>query len=173
MKRLLTIAALLVCISANAQKYKPLAPVEVHDTYSTKIYLDRNVAILGDVYYSAYHLIGARRMTVDLCVPANCDLAIAEKWPSNIVVGNTAKISVGGVDYYLEVTYLGNDNHGEKLLYIDLKEDHVRHIAVSGLQSITFLDWGELLYEITFSPIEQELWRRTAEEVGKAAYIIM
>lgn len=174
MKRLLTIAALLVCISASAQNYKPLEPVDVNTTHSTTIHIKRNTSLLGNVYYWACHYIGARSMTADLAVPANCDLAISEKWPSNIAVGNTAKLSVGGVDYYLEVAYLGTENNwGEKALYIDLKEDHVRHIAVSGLQSITFLDWGEFLHEITFSPIEQELWRRTAEEVGKAALIII
>lgn len=177
MKRLLTLAALLLCMSATAQTYKsknyvPLEPVDVPDIYSTTIHVKRNTRLSGDVYYWAAHYLGARSMSVDLSVPANCDIAISEEWPSNIAVRNTAKLSVGGVAYFLEVSYLESDNNKERMLFIDLLEDHVRHISISGLQSITFLDWGEVLYEVTYNPVEQELWRRTAEEVGKAAYII-
>lgn len=179
MRRLLTIAALLMCISASAQtykspNYKPLEPVDVPVTYSTAIHVKRNTYMSGESYYWACHYLGARSMTVDLAVPANCDISISQKWPSNIAVRNTAKLSIGGSEYFLNVSFIGNENDlGEQSLYIDLQEDHVRHIAVSGLQSISFMDWGEVLYEITYNPVEQELWRRTAEEVGKAAYIIM
>ena len=179
MKRLLTIAALLVCLSANAQtykspSYKPLEPVDVPVTSATAIEIYDFPGYDGTKMYFADHDHSSKSMMVDLSVPANCNLSFWEKGLENIAVGNTAKLSIGGVQYYLKVSFISDEKVSDETQYIiDLKEDHVRHIAVSGLQSITFMDWGEVLYEITYNPVEQELWRRTAEEVGKAAYIIM
>ena len=105
-------------------------------------------------------------MTADLDVPANCSMIMP--LVSNITEGMLAKLSVGGIDYYLTVDYISDDR-----FFIDLMQDHIRHIAVSGLQSITFLDYGSVVNVIEFHISEQELWRRTAEQLGKAAFIIL
>lgn len=171
MRNLLTIAAcLLCCISAHAQTYKPLEPVEVPDTYSTIVNVERNEMLSGEKYYSASHLLGIRRMTADLDVPANCDLAL--DIDADIKVGMTAVLSVGGENYYLSVSFVSARSNEKNSIHIDLLEDHLKHIAVSGLQSITFRNNGDVVHDKQFNAIEQELWRRTAEELGRAAYII-
>lgn len=171
MKRLFTIAACLMClVSAQAQNYKPLDPVEVPDTYSTRITVEKKEMLSGDKYYMSSHLLGQRRMTADLAVPANCDLSLIVD--AEIKEGMTAIISVGGIHYYLSVSFVYKASFGGIDAYAGLHQDHLKHIAVSGLQSITFRDNNGLVHEEQFNAIEQELWRRTAEELGKAAYII-
>lgn len=171
MRNLLTIAACLMCwMSAQAQTYKPLEPVEVPDTYSTTIRVSQNELLSGEKYYSASHFLGQRRMTADLDVPADCDLAL--DIDADMKVGMTAVLSVGGKNYYLSVSYVAESSYGGQNVYVNLHQDHLKHIAVSGLQSITFRKNGDIVHEEQFNAIEQELWRRTAEELGKAAYII-
>ena len=166
MKRLLTIVACLMCwMSAHAQNYEPLEPVEVPDTYSTRITVEKKEMLSGKKYYMASHLLGERYMTADLAVPAKCDIAF--KVEANIKEGMTAVLSVGGTNYYLRVSFAMGGN-----IYVDILQDQLKHIAVSGLQSITFRDNNGLVHEKQFNAIEQELWRRTAEELGKAAHII-
>lgn len=167
MKRALVFAAfILFCTSLSAQPYKPLKPVEIEENYVTKVKVTRCTSLSGEVYYMASHYMVQRYMTADLDVPANCSMIMP--LVSNITEGMLAKLSVGGIDYYLTVDYISDDR-----FFIDLMQDHIRHIAVSGLQSITFLDYGSVVNVIEFHISEQELWRRTAEQLGKAAFIIL
>lgn len=167
MKRLFFIMSLaLLGVSATAQNYIPLGKVSVPETHTTKVHVNKCSYMNGETYYKASHHMGRKYMTADLQVPANCDMAIPLL--PNITQGMTAKLSVGGVDYYLTISFVIDES-----FYIDLLEDHIRHIAVSGLQSITFMNSGTIVQELNFPLHEQEIWRRTAEELGKAAYIII
>lgn len=165
-KALVFTAFFLFCVSLSAQPYKPLEPVEIEENYVTQVRVKRCTYMSGEVYYKASHYMVQRYMTADLDVPANCSMTIP--LPPNITEGILAKLSVGGIDYYLDITYIADER-----LWIDLQEDHIRHIAVSGLQSITFLDYGSVVNVIEYHISEQELWRRTAEQLGKAAFIIL
>ena len=154
-----------MCCTSHAQKYKPLETVEVPSNYYTEIRINQMSYMTGETYYMVSHRLGTRYMTADFAVPANCSMTM--QLLPGITQGMDAVLSVGGVNYYLSVTFVIDET-----FYIDLMEDHIRHIAVSGLQSITFLDYGSTVNVIEFHVSEQELWRRTAEELGKAAYII-
>ena len=167
MKRLLTIAACLTClVSAQAQSYKPLEKVEVPDEWANKVYISKQESFFSGTYYIASHHIGQRYMTANLKTPAYCTLAVLRE-DSPVTQSVTACFSVGGTRYYLKVALVS-----DKSICFDLQEDHIRHIAVSGIQSITYMNNGEPIHAEEYNLIEQELWRRTAEELGKAAYII-
>ena len=167
MKRLLTIAACLMClVSAQAQSYKPLEKVEVPDEWANKVYISKQESFFSGTYYMASHHIGQRYMTANLKTPAYCTLAVLRE-DSPVTQGVTACFSVGGTKYYLKVALVS-----DKSICFDLLEDHIRHIAVSGIQSITYKNNGETIHAEEYNLIEQELWRRTAEELGRAAYII-
>lgn len=168
MRRLLTIAACLMClVSAQAQSYKPLEKVEVPDEWANKVYISKQESFFSGTYYIASHHIGQRQMTANLKTPAYCTLALREGECRSITQGMAACFSVGGTKYYLKVALVS-----DKSICFDLQEDHIRHIAVSGIQSITYMNKGETIHAEEYNLIEQELWRRTAEELGKAAYII-
>lgn len=167
MRRLLTIAACLMCwMSAQAQSYKPLEKVEVPDEWANKVYISKQESFFSGTYYMASHHIGQRYMTANLKTPAYCTLAVLRE-DSTVTQGVTACFSVGGTKYYLKVALVS-----DKSICFDLLEDHIRHIAVSGIQSILYMKNGEAIQYDEYNLIEQELWRRTAEELGKAAYII-
>ena len=170
MKKILILLLALMPVIATAQQYKPLEPVEVPETYSTKIRVSQNELLSGEKYYSASHFLGQRGMTADFDVPADCDLTLVIE--AEIKVGMTAVLSVGGRKYYPSVSYVAETSFEGFNVYINLHQEHLKHIAVSGLQSITFRNNGDLVHEEQFNAIEQELWRRTADELGRAAFII-
>lgn len=165
MRRLLTIAACLMCwISAHAQTYKPLGKVKVPQGEQVQIIKPRTLNANQD-YYMAAHKDGKNVMTADLSVPAECKIIL--DYDSRIDSDcNTARLQVGGVNYYVKIVFVFTG----RVIYI--QQDHLKHIAVSGLQSITYMKDGEVRYTEQFDIVGQELWRRTAEELGKAAYII-
>ena len=150
----------------TAQNYKPLEKVEVPDQWANKINISKQESFFSGTYYMASHHIGQRYMTANLKTPAYCTLAVLRE-DSPVTQGMTACFSVGGTKYYLKVALVS-----DKSICFDLQEDHIRHIAVSGIQSISYMKNGEAIQYDEYNPIEQELWRRTAEELGKAAYII-
>ena len=165
MRRLLTIAACLMCwMSAQAQNYKPLEKVKV-PADAVQIVKPRTLNPRQN-YYMAAHNNGENVMTADFSVPAECQIIFG--YNSAIDSDCTiACLQVGGVKYYPQVIFTGPV--GRVIL---ISQDHLKHIAVSGLQSITYMKEGEAMYTDNYDLVGQELWRRTAEELGKAAYII-
>lgn len=164
MKRYFLIAFFaLFCLSAEAQNYKPLEAVDVPDYPTNEIRIQENKRPWGGTYYTASHMLHARRIEAELGVPPVFDMWLDNK--SNLTGSCTAKMSIGGEDYFLYVDYISTDG---KSISINLKGAHIKHIAVSGLQSITYLKNGDFISIHEFNPIEQELWRRTAEGLADA-----
>lgn len=163
MKRILLIFALLAAsLSAMAQNYKPLEPVELSDSFAHQIRVNKNSYMSGDIYYTASHYLTMRSISADIN-PVSFNLHIKEK-DISIPVRTMAVLAIGGESYTKMVDFVSeNDNS----IYIDIVGEHVKHIAVSGLQSITFKREGEVIATMNFSKVEQELWRRTAEELIK------
>lgn len=166
MRKILILLLALMPVMTTAQNYKPLEKVEVPDQWANKINISKQESFFSGTYYIASHHIGQRYMTANLKTPAYCTLAVLRE-DSPVTQGTTACFSVGGTKYYLKVALVS-----DKSICFDLQEDHIRHIAVSGIQSISYMKNGEAIQYDEYNPIEQELWRRTAEELGKAAYII-
>lgn len=159
MKRYFFIILLaLFCLSAEAQNYKPLETVDVPDYPTNEIRIQENKRPWGGTYYTASHMLHIRRIEAELGVPPVFDLWTDNK--GNLTGSCTAKMSIGGEDYFLYVDFIATENNS---ICINLKGQHIKHIAVSGLQSITFVKNGDFISIHEFNPIEQELWRRTAE----------
>ena len=159
MRRYFLIALFALCYTlAHSQNYKPLEQVDVPDFPSNEIRTQESKRAWGGTYYTASHMLGLRRIEAELGVPPVFDMWLDNK--GNLTQECTAKMSIGGEDYFLYVDFISTDG---KSISINLKGQHIKHIAVSGLQSITFLKNGDFIHLQEFNPIEQELWRRTAE----------
>ena len=77
-----------------------------------------------------------------------------------------ARFYVGGVQYSFipYISELSNDC----ILNVDISGTHLKHFAVSGIQKIFVHDCGDEIITLEFNEVEQELWRRAAEELIKA-----
>lgn len=148
----------MCCGIAVAQNYKPLEQVEVTDFPTNEIHIQENKYIGGGTYYTASHRLASRRINAELGVPPVFDIWLENN--GKLIKECTAKMSIGGEDYFLYVDFISTDG---KSISINLKGQHIKHISVSGLQSITFLKNGDFIHLQEFNLIEQELWRRTAE----------
>lgn len=159
MRYFLIITLALVGWSAMAQNYKPLEPVEVPDFPTNTIRVDENTHPHGGTYYTASHGLYSRGMTAELGVPPLFDIFVEVKdcdIPSNAGV----KLYIGSEEYWKSVQFVSNGK-----VYIDLLGAHIKHIATSGLQRIVFHKNGDIIHTQEYNPIEQELWRRNAEEL--------
>ena len=159
MKRILILLLALMPVIVSAQNFKPLESIEVPDFPTNEVRVSENQYMDGSTYYNAFHQLAMRGMTASLGVPAMFDIYMEK---INIPERCTAKMAIGGEEYFLPASLI--NNHA---VYIDLKGLHVKHIAGSGLQSIIFLKNGEIVHTQKFNDIEQELWRRTADELAK------
>ena len=156
MKRILILLLALIPVMASAQDFKPLPPIELNDSPANIVNVSERQYMSGGTYYLASHHFAQRGMTASLGVPASFDLFLQ---PETMVrEGTTAKLHIGGDIYYKSVDFVS-----DKSIYIDIMGLHLQHIAVSGLQAITFLYNGDLIYTLDFGEAEQELWRMTAE----------
>lgn len=163
MKKIAVLAALLVIsIGVTAQDYKPLEKVEVPDYPTNKITISENTSLAtGHTYYTAQHSLFTRTISAELGVPLICDLSI-KITEAEIPQGTTIKTSIGEENYYFTAGFVY-----EEKIYADIDKEHIKHIAVSGIQSMTFILNGQVILVKNFNAIEQELWRRTAEELCK------
>lgn len=159
MKRIIILLLALIPVITWAQDFKPLEAVEVPDFPTNKISVDENEYMDGSTYYNASHMLARRGMTASLGVPALFDIYMEKL---DIPEHTTAKVSIGGEEYFLSASIV--NNHA---IYIRIKGLHIKHIAVSGLQSIVFIHNGDIVHTQDFGKVEQELWRRTAEELAK------
>ena len=160
MKRIIILLLALMPVITWAQDFKPLEAVEVPDFPTNNITVTEKEGIAG-TYYTAYHLMAQRQMNAYLGVPASFDISYKVK---NVTIPErtTAKLLVGGEEYYMRVDFVYNGN-----ISIPVNGQHIKHIAVSGLQGIVYIANGDILYKQDFNAIEQELWRRTADELAK------
>lgn len=160
MKKLLIIFLALIPVAAFGQDFKPLAPVDVPDFPGNVIQVTEREHLHGGTYYTAFHALGYRSISASLGVPAAFDI-ICRLPDASIPAHATVKLLIGGEEYTKQADYY------EESAYISINGIHVKHIAVSGLQGLTFLDNGDIIHKQDFNAIEQELWRRTAEELIK------
>ena len=156
MKRIALFALfLLITAGLQGQEYKPLGKVDVPDYPATIIRVSERELIGGGTCYTSSHSLGTRTISAELGVPPLYDIGI--KMDTDIPQGATAVVNIGGDRYYMNVSFV-NDKH----IYIDIVGDHIKHLAVSGMQSIDFLVKGQSVHKIEFGMVEQELWRRAA-----------
>jgi hypothetical protein len=166
MKKIAMLAVLLaVSFVMKAQGYKPLEKVEIGDYPTTQVRFEEREYLYGGTYYVAYHMLGMRTLKAELGVPPLLELTYTEDY--DIKVGMTGVFSIGGEDYYLPVSFVGEGTLNKHIIYFDLLKEHIRHISVSGIQKIKYLHNGKNIHNVEFNLIEQELWRRTAEELIK------
>lgn len=158
MKRIIILLLALIPVMAWAQNFKPLESVEVPDFPTNNIIVDEKEYMDGSTYYSASHMFARRGMTASLGVPAFFDIYMEKL---SIPEHTTAKASIGGEEYFLSASIVN-----DYAIYIGIKGLHIKHIAVSGLQSIVFISNGDIVHTEEFGKVEQELWRRTAEELA-------
>jgi hypothetical protein len=71
-----------------------------------------------------------------------------------------ARFYVGGEEYSFKPVISSYN-----ILYVELQATHLKHFAVSGIQKIFIHDCGKEILTLEYNLIEQELWRRTAEEL--------
>ncbi|MBR6732165.1 MAG: hypothetical protein IKL91_05575 [Bacteroidales bacterium] len=161
MKRIIILLLASMPVITWAQDFKPLEAVEVPDFPTNNITVDENEYMGGGTYYTAHHLLAQRSMNAYLGVPASFDISYKVK---NVTIPErtTAKLLVGGEEYYMRVDFVYNGS-----VSIPINGQHIKHIAVSGLQGIVYIDNGDIIYKQDFNAIEQELWRRTADELIK------
>lgn len=165
MIRLASLLLALIPLLAAAQEYKPLEAVEVPDTWGNIINVQESEGVFSK-HIRASHRFATRSIGVRLSAPPHYDLSLIIEG-SPVQVDDYAKMEIGGSLYYLQVGYV---NEGSTYIYMDA--EHVKHIAVSGLQSITFLRNGDEVLSIAFNTIEQEMWRRTAEDLKRNVYLL-
>ena len=163
MKRLLILLLALMPVMVSAQKYKPLDPVEVPDEIWCRLQVDEREFPGGGTYYMSGHSLYTRTITAYMGVPFTYSLALQIRQPE-IPIGITAKFFIGGEEYSFPVDFVSDD----KRVYVDIMGAHVKHIAVSGIQKIVFHKYGDIVHTQEFSLVEQEMWRRTSEELMKA-----
>lgn len=162
MKRILILLLALIPIMVAGQNFKPLAPVEVPDFPTNNITVTENEFMGGGTYYTAYHLMAQRQMNAYLGVPAQFDITYKVQG-ATFPERTTVKLLIGGDEYIKQVNFVSSNGN----VSIPINGHHVKHIAVSGLQGIIYLDNGDVIYQQEFNAIEQELWRRTADELAK------
>ena len=148
-------------MTARSQNYKPLDPVELPDNPSTIIRVEENDGIL-ETYYTASHMLASRGMHAWLGVPPSFDIYMKPPYGVEFPKTANARMIIGGEEYW-KAAELMTGGH----IYIDLLGAHVKHIAVSGIQSIEFISNGDVIAKMEFNLIEQELWRKTAEQLCK------
>ena len=167
MKRILILLLALMPFIAQAQNYKPLPPVDVPDVITNIVHISDHVDQSGKTTYVGSHCLVKRSICLTLEYPPEIYIALLlDSAPSGRTL---AKLHIGGDGLLMwNVAIFDDFAHEGKRVLIDIQKDHLKHIAVSGLQGITFMYNGEVLQEVTYNDIEQELWRRTAEELIRA-----
>lgn len=167
MKKIAMLAVLLAfSFVMKAQDYKPLEKVEVPDFPANEVRFEQKEHLWGGTYYRAYHMLVSRYITAELGVPPIFELSYHEGY--NIKEGMIGVFSIGGVNYNIPVSFVSDEGGINRYrLFFEIKADHIKHIAVSGLQKIEYLQGGKNIHNKEFNMIEQELWRRTAEELIK------
>ena len=164
MKRFFILLLALLPIMATAQGYIPLESVEVPNQLGNIVkVLELQRTLSGATYYSSTYRVGTRGMTAELGVPFVYDMHTQVK-ADNLEQEITAKMFIGGKEYSMVVYWVSNQGD----VYWDIVGEHIKHIAVSGVQKILFHKYGKILATQEYDAVEQELWRRTAEELIKA-----
>lgn len=163
----IAVFAFLLCLSLGmmAQDYKPLGKVEVPDYPSTEVRFQQRKSILGWITCEASYMLASRTISVQYDSPIIYELAYWAESP--VKTGTAAVLSIGGKEYKMPVSFVSNLGEKESRIFFDITPAHIKHLAVSGLQSIEYFDNGKSIYKSEFNMIEQELWRRTAETLSK------
>lgn len=172
MKKIAMPAVLLaVSFVMKAQDYKPLEKVEVPDYPANEVRFEQKEHLWGGIYFQAYHKLLSRYIQIQLEVPPIIELCYYEN--IEIKEGMTGVFSIGGENYYIPVFFVtdmsdyGSTRYDKYNVTFEMKADHIKHIAVSGLQKIEYLQNGKNVHNKEFNLKEQELWRRTAEKLIK------
>lgn len=157
MKRILILLLALMPFKALGQNYKPLKQVDVPNTPATVVRVEET-----SYRYTSSHIFGHRSINAYMGVPFEYDIQINIK---DVIIPKdiTANFHIGGQVYNLTVFF-------SELNYVSMSllGDHIKHIAVSGIQKIVFHKYGDVIHTQEFNAVEQELWRRTAEELISA-----
>lgn len=164
MKRIFILLLALLPMMASAQNFIPLESVTVPNELGNIIRVQELTRTLsGATYYFSSHRLGTRGMTAEMGVPFVYDMNTQIK-ANGIEQGITAKMFVGDKEYSMVVYWVSDKGD----VYWDIVGEHIKHIAVSGVQKIVFHKYGNILATQEYDAVEQELWRRTAEELIKA-----
>lgn len=157
MKKFIILLLALIPIISGAQEFKPLKPLEVPDYPGNVISI--NESSFPPTTYTASYAIMTRGISATLGVPGEFDIFFKVDDADNYD-GMTARLWIGGEQYYKQVFFTSAGK-----IYIDILGLHIKHMAVSGLQAVDFLNNGNLVLAHHFNEIEQELWRRAAGEL--------
>lgn len=175
MKKIAMLAVLLaVSFVIKAQDYKPLEKVEIGDYPANKVSFEQKEFLWGGIYFQAEHMFVSRTITVSPDVPPVYELTYKDEY--GVKEDMIGVFSIGGEKYYIPVFFVSSEGGIDKYrISFDIKADHIKHIAVSGLQKIEYLQNGKNVHNKEFNLKEQELWRRTAEKLikGVAKYNIL
>lgn len=167
MKNIAMLAVLLaVSFVMKAQDYKPLEKVDVPDFPSNEVIFKETMNIKGIVAYTASHCLTTRSISTEITIGKGSfnDLSFVINEAVNIPNESTALLMVGGKSYKNLVYHVSNN----KTPYIELSAEQIKHISISGLQSTEFYYNNKAIYKRDFNKIEQELWRKTAQQIYKA-----
>lgn len=182
MKKLITILFLLIGACAYAQ-HEPLKYIDLHNTYISQSGAEKsyNIGNTREIYGSFFYL-GRNRISHhkgikspdleynlwEIKTDIDNDEAIAvelytvkEETFSNFYTGLTHLSILVGDTIYKSPRWHYSETLGRHSLMIDIDENITKHISISGLQGI-YVNGVEI---ISYSEIEQELWRRAAEDV--------
>ena len=182
-KILITIAFLIVACVSYAQ-HLPLKHIEVGDYPTTEIRksFSNNFANTINPYsakfcftWGIYHEVGFKDPDLNFCtwglemnLNTKQDLTLKIKASTTQGFGDLLQgvkplyLSVGETTYPVRTWYYATDS---KHLMLDFYKGIVEHISISGLQGIYVNIPSEDSQLIKFTDVEQELWRRSAEEV--------
>lgn len=182
MKKFIIILLLLMEANAYAQ-HNPLKHINLHSVYiaqsgSEKYY---NIGNTRDIYASHFYQ-GRNRISHhkgiqspdlgynlwEISTVIDTDEAIAielyttkEETFSGFYTGQTQISILVGSTLYKSPKWHYSETPGHYSLMIDIDQNITKHISISGLQGI-YVNGIEI---ISYSEIEQELWRRAALDV--------
>lgn len=182
-KILIALICTILCFSAHAQ-HVPLKHIEVPDFPTTQIRKDysNNFAKTINTYSAIFsftwcfrHEVGYKEPDLDynvwglsLVLDQKQDLTLRIKAKAEQGLGDLLQgaaplyLTVGGKHYVINTWYYAT---GNKRLMLDFEKNIVEHVSVSGLQGIYTETVSEENKIIVFNEVQQELWRRSAEEV--------
>ena len=166
MKRILILLLALMPVMMSGQGYKNLPKIEVPDTPATQINItEREFPVQT---YTASHMLASRGINARVDIPPTYDLFMKTTGGKTMMVGTKAVLLIGGEEYQLRVTHAIADR-----VTIDVQLSLLTHMSFSGLQGIRFENSaGKVTHEETFNDIQQELWRRTSEQIREIVMYI-
>ena len=183
MKKFIILSLLFAISITTSAQHKPLKQIKLPDIYisntgAEKTYNTENTREIYSAYFytlrnSIAHHKGIRDydlgydawvlnvgLDTDEAIALNSHALMNENISDFFTGVDKLKISVGESIYTIDCWYYSSMNRYYRLM-LDINKFIAKHISISGLQGIISDD----IEIIAFSEIEQELWRRAANDV--------